>query len=92
MVRRFLACDTATDFALAKAVGWYHIVVILSVPCCQHELNGQMQREGADKIGIGADSGLWSLKERFAALLTDGLSEIFEWPGYETQVLNLSIW
>ena len=82
------ACDTATDFALAKAVGW-NAKVILSVPCCQHELNGQMQREGAgyDKLAPILDYGL--LKERFAALLTDGLrAKYLEQSGYETQVLE----
>ena len=86
MVVTLHACDTATDFALAKAVGW-NAKVILSVPCCQHELNGQMQREGAgyDKLAPILDYGL--LKERFAALLTDGLrAKYLEQSGYETQV------
>ena len=88
MVVTLHACDTATDFALAKAVGW-NAKVILSVPCCQHELNGQMQREGAgyDKLASILDYGL--LKERFAALLTDGLrAKYLEQSGYETQVLE----
>ena len=88
MVVTLHACDTATDFALAKAVGW-NAKVILSVPCCQHELNGQMQREGAgyDKLAPILDYGL--LKERFAALLTDGLrAKYLEKSGYETQVLE----
>ena len=88
MVVTLHACDTATDFALAKAVGW-NAKVILSVPCCQHELNGQMQREGAgyDKLAPILDYGL--LKERFAALLTDGRrAKYLEQSGYETQVLE----
>ena len=83
MVVTLHACDTATDYALAKAVGW-NAKVILSVPCCQHELNGQIQ---ADVLSPVMDYGI--LKERFAALLTDGLrAKYLEASGYDTQVLE----
>ena len=89
MVVTLHACNTATDFALAKAVGW-NAKVILSVPCCQHELNGQIQKDKAAGYEVLApilDYGL--LKERFAALLTDGLrAKYLEEAGYETQVLE----
>ena len=83
MVVTLHACDTATDYALAKAIGW-NAKVILSVPCCQHELNGQMKNEILSPI---TDYGL--LKERFAALATDGLrAKYLEREGYATQVLE----
>ena len=77
------ACDTATDYALAKAVEW-GAKVILSVPCCQHEVNRQIKNEVLEpvlKYGI--------LKERMAALMTDGIrANLLESMGYETQILE----
>lgn len=83
MVVTLHACDTATDYALEKAVKW-GASVILSVPCCQHELNYQMKNE---ELSAVLQYGL--LKERIAALVTDGLrAEMLEQCGYDTQVLE----
>ena len=83
MVVTLHACDTATDYALEKAVKW-GAGVILSVPCCQHELNYQMKNE---ELSAVLKYGL--LKERIAALVTDGLrAELLEQWGYDTQVLE----
>ncbi len=77
------ACDTATDYALEKAVTW-GAKVILSVPCCQHELNNQIKNNilrPVLKYGI--------IKERMAALLTDAIrAEYLESRGYRTQLLE----
>lgn len=83
MVVTLHACDTATDYALAKAVGW-GAKVILSVSCCQHELNKQMKN---DLLSPVLHYGI--LKERMAALITDGLrAQILEANGYRTQILE----
>ena len=83
MVVTLHACDVATDMALARAVRW-GASVILSVPCCQHELNRQLQ---APALDIMLQHGL--VKERFAALATDSIrAEILSLVGYETQLLE----
>ena len=83
MVVTLHACDTATDFALEKAVGW-NAKVILSVPCCQHELNRQME---SDILKPLMKHGL--IKERMAALVTDALrAEYLEREGYYVQILE----
>ncbi len=77
------ACDTATDYALYQAVCW-KAKVILSVPCCQHEVNGQIAcsaLEGALQYGL--------IKERMSALFTDALrANLLEENGYDTQVIE----
>ena len=83
MVVTLHACDTATDYALAKAVRW-GARVILSVPCCQHELNRQMKNEQMKPV---FQYGL--IKERMAALYTDALrAQLLEGQGYRTQILE----
>ena len=83
MVVTLHACDTATDYALEKAVRW-NAKVILSVPCCQHEVNKQMKSElFAPVFHYGI------IKERMAALYTDALrAEVLEAMGYRVQILE----
>jgi len=83
MVITLHACDTATDHAIFKAVSW-GARVILSVPCCQHELNRQMKNDIMQPI---FKYGL--IKERMAALVTDGLrARLLEEFGYKVQVME----
>ena len=77
------ACDTATDHALAKAVNW-GAKVILSVPCCQHELAKQISCDIQKPV---LQYGL--IKERMAALYTDAIrAQVLERCGYRTQILE----
>lgn len=83
MVVTLHACDVATDMALARAVKW-GAKVILSVPCCQHELNRQLN---APQLEIMTQHGL--IKERFAALATDSIrAELLKLVGYEVQLME----
>ncbi len=58
--------------------------MIFSVPCCQHELNEQMESE---KLHLMTRYGI--IKERFAALTTDAIrANLLECCGYKSQVLE----
>ncbi len=83
MVVTLHACDTATDYALAKAVQW-GAKVILSVPCCQHEANRMMENELLQPV---LQYGI--LKERMAAIMTDAVrANLLTAKGYDTQILE----
>ena len=83
MVVSLHACDTATDFALLKAISW-NAKVIFAVPCCQHEVNRQLK---SDLLAPALKYGL--IKERMAALLTDAVrANLLEEMGYDTDVLE----
>ncbi len=77
------ACDTATDFALFNAVSC-GAAYILSVPCCQHELN-----KAADysALPLFNDGGI--LRERVSALLTDSIRQkLLTFCGYSARTME----
>ncbi|MBY0528361.1 MAG: SAM-dependent methyltransferase [Gemmataceae bacterium] len=81
------ACDTATDDVIALAIA-AEARILLSVPCCHHELNDRLRAEGAAKVlrpilrhGI--------LQQRMADLVTDGFRALaLRILGYRTDVIE----
>jgi len=85
MVVTLHACDTATDYALAHAVN-KGAKVILSVPCCQHELFGQI-----DNVLFTPILKHGALKEQFSSLLTDALrGQLLEALGYDVSIMEFA--
>lgn len=83
MVVSLHACNTATDAALAKAVGW-EAKVILAVPCCHHECYTQITNPLLDPI---LKHGI--LKEKIASFITDGMRSLYlEGMGYKVNVME----
>ncbi len=77
------ACNIATDAALEKAIRWGS-KIILAVPCCHHEAYTQIQNDDLNPI---LKHGI--LKERIAALVTDGLrAQILETVGYKVNMIE----
>ncbi len=83
MVVSLHACDTATDYAIEKAVSW-GAEVIMAVPCCQHEVNRQISCKELQPL---LKYGL--IRERMAALITDAVrANLLEELGYDTQIVE----
>ena len=84
MVISLHACDVATDYVLAGAIR-NGARVILSTPCCHHELNGQIKSDALELICKHS-----MLKQKLADALTDGLrSKMLEAYGYDVTVCEL---
>ena len=81
------ACDTATDDALARAVGW-ETPLVLAAPCCHHDIAAQLRRHPPPApYAMLTRDGI--LRERFADTLTDGLrASLLRLAGYRVDVVQ----
>ncbi len=81
------ACDTATDDALARAVGW-EAPLVLAAPCCHHDIQKQLK-----SVSPPAPYALMTrygiVRERFADVLTDTLrAAVLRQVGYRVEVVQ----
>jgi hypothetical protein len=81
------ACDTATDDALARAVGW-EASLVLAAPCCHHDIQKQLK-----SVTPPAPYALMTrygiVRERFADVLTDSLrAAVLRQVGYRVEVVQ----
>jgi len=77
-------CNTATDYAIHNGIKW-GVELMFVAPCCQHEINAQMKRDDLGELYAPLRYGV--LKDRFAALLTDGLrANILELFDYRVEI------
>jgi SAM-dependent methyltransferase len=81
------ACDTATDDALARAVGW-EAPLVLAAPCCHHDIQKQLKRvEPPPPYALLTRYGI--VRERFADVLTDTLrAAVLRQVGYRVEVVQ----
>ncbi|MDT5034559.1 MAG: hypothetical protein QOC94_4730 [Actinoplanes sp.] len=81
------ACDTATDQALARAVGW-NARWVLAAPCCHHDIAAQLKVHPAP-YPYGEITRQPILRERFADVLTDSLrAALLRTRGYKVEVVE----
>jgi SAM-dependent methyltransferase len=81
------ACDTATDEALARAVGW-QARWVLAAPCCHHDIAAQLKGHPAP-APYGEITRQAILRERFADVLTDSLrASLLRINGYKVDVVE----
>ena len=78
------ACDTATDIVLEKAMEW-NTSVILSTPCCHHELNHKLNCPELEFIAKYS-----MLRQKLCDAATDAMRlQLLESKGYSTEALEL---
>ncbi len=84
MVISLHACDIATDIVIDKAISW-GVGVILSTPCCHHDLNKRLSCEPLDFIGRHS-----MLRQKLCDAATDALRLLrMEANGYDVCALEL---
>ena len=84
MVISLHACDIATDIVIGKAIEW-QADVILSTPCCHHDLNKKLN---CAPLSFIADYSM--LRQKLCDAATDALRlKLMEANGYDTAALEL---